>query len=203
MPTHDSPSHAGAKPTYDSPSPAGTKPIIIDRGVAWFIQEQLDAIRQEIEKELTRDDLYEHVEAALRIKLNSLNTVIGLIRGERGGKLNLDLHTEYLVFAEFPQDQGEGEGDIELYEARDRAEALELAARAEEDEAITTLYQVIPETGATVLVFYPVGEEQNQPKDDWVPLEERRAQRLERRMAREAARRRVRVGAVEETAGTD
>lgn len=129
-------------------SPVHHPQIVCDRSIALFLAARLNDMRRALKTELERYDIEEDTRRELHKEVDALNRIIS--RFGRG-RISREERTsfgepEFLVLAEWNDER------LEVYETLE-SELGERLNDLEEDEAVTTVYRVIPEIGNLWTVF--------------------------------------------------
>ena len=144
--------------------------VTADLGMISTLAQLLVRVRDEMEKELTRDDLTPYMYSILLRRRDSVNDVLGLLGGRRARGTPLEKVPTYLVYAEYD------DGSIDVQEAYGRDEALKIGGELVEEGAVVYTYQVLSEYGYEYPVFEPVRPIENRQR----PISRNKYERLVR-----------------------
>lgn len=136
---------------HDSPY---SEEVRVDGGIAAIIIQTLQAVRDQVERELQRVDLYPNIRDQLFKRSRSLDHVIKLFYGTRPENRFADAPTRLLT-VEYP------DGSVDFAEALDDQEADELRESYLEDDGVVNTYVVAPQVMSDVTPHHPVLEVDN------------------------------------------
>lgn len=124
--------------------------VLEDLGVVSFMAQVMMRVREQIERELARDDLTPYMWSIMHKRLEGVNVALGVLGGKRARNVEIEPQPSHLLYAEYD------DGTIDFAEADDREEADRIEQAWVDEGAIVYRYRALPEMGESVPLFEPV-----------------------------------------------